>query len=102
MAKKNTLIAKTKTDFLKVMKDGLAKHVALTNEQTKKVYDVFVQIMKDTIATQNKLNLNGIGTFKVSNRKARMGRNPQTGKEIKIKASKTVGFRPTPSFKKEL
>ncbi len=99
---KNKMIAKTKTAFLKVMKENLAKHVNLTNEQTKKVYDTFIQIMKDTIAAENKLNLNGIGTFKVSHRKARIGRNPQTGKEIKIKASKTVGFRPTPSFKKAL
>jgi len=99
---KNKMIAKTKPAFLKVMKESLAKHVNLTNEQTKKVYDTFIQIMKDSIAAENKLNLNGIGTFKVSNRKARMGRNPQTGKEIKIKASKTVTFRPTPSFKKAL
>ena len=101
MAKK-TLIAKTKTAFLKMMKDSLSKHVNLTNEQTKKVYDTFIQIMKDSISAENKLNLNGIGTFKVSKRKARMGRNPQTGKEMKIKASKTVTFRPTPSFKKAL
>jgi len=99
---KNKMIAKTKPAFLKVMKESLAKHVNLTNEQTKKVYDTCIQIMKDSIAAENKLNLNGIGTFKVSNRKARMGRNPQTGKEIKIKASKTVTFRPTPSFKKAL
>ncbi len=102
MAKKTTLVAKTKTDFIKVMKDSLNKTVPLTNEQSKAIYDTFVQIMKETIANEEKLNLNGIGTFKVSHRKAREGRNPQTGKAIKIKASKTVGFRPTPSFKKEL
>jgi len=35
----------------------------------------------------------GFGTFKVRSRKARMGRNPKTGAKIKIKASKTVGFK---------
>ena len=42
------------------------------------------------------------GTFTVRNRKARKGRNPQTGEEIKIKASKTVGFKPSPTLKKSL
>ena len=35
----------------------------------------------------------GFGTFAVKNRKARMGRNPQSGQPIQIKASRTVGFR---------
>jgi DNA-binding protein HU-beta len=40
-----------------------------------------------------KVSLVGFGTFEVKKRKARKGRNPQTGEEIKIKASKSVGFR---------
>ncbi len=39
------------------------------------------------------VQITGFGTFAVKNRKARMGRNPQTNEPIKIKASKTVGFR---------
>ena len=42
------------------------------------------------------------GTFTVRTRKARKGRNPQTGEEIKIKASKTVGFKPAPTLKNSL
>lgn len=42
------------------------------------------------------------GTFTVRKRKARTGRNPQTGEKIKIKASKTVGFKPAPSLKSSL
>jgi len=41
----------------------------------------------------------GFGTFAVKKRKARTGRNPQTGEEIKIKASTTVGFKPSKKFK---
>ena len=41
----------------------------------------------------------GFGTFSVRKRKARMGRNPQTGEPIKIKASKTVAFKPSAKFK---
>ena len=44
----------------------------------------------------------GFGTFTVRARKARTGRNPQTGEAIKIKASKTVGFKPAPTLKNTL
>ena len=40
--------------------------------------------------------------FTLRTRKARKGRNPQTGEEIKIKASKTVGFKPAPTLKNSL
>lgn len=101
MAKKKvTLVATTKTDFIKVLKENSS--VTLTNDQAKQVYDVFTTILKDTVVAEKKINLNGVGTFKVSNRKARNGINPKTRAVIKIKASKSVGFKPAPSFKKEL
>jgi nucleoid DNA-binding protein len=59
-------------------------------------------ILKDTIISEGRLNLNGVGTFKVNERKARKGINPKTREEIKIPASKTVGFKPTTVLKEEL
>jgi DNA-binding protein HU-beta len=44
----------------------------------------------------------GFGTFTVRSRKARQGRNPQTGDVISIKASRTIGFKPAPNLKKGL
>lgn len=44
----------------------------------------------------------GFGTFTLKKRKGRIGRNPQTGAEIKIAPTKTVGFKPAPDFKKSL
>jgi DNA-binding protein HU-beta len=44
----------------------------------------------------------GFGSFQTVKRKARTGRNPQTGATIKIQASKTVRFRPGKAFKKSL
>ena len=44
----------------------------------------------------------GFGTFTVKKRKARTGRNPQTGETIRIKASKTVGFKPSQRFKESV
>ena len=48
------------------------------------------------------LQLVGFGTFAVKNRKARMGRNPQTNEPIQIKASRTVGFRPGAGLKEQV
>ncbi len=100
MAKKVKLVAVTKNDFVKAIKENVG--TALTNDQAKNVYDVFTAIIKDTVVAERKLNLNGFGTFKVTNRKARNGVNPKTRAVIKIKASKSVGFKPAPTFKKEL
>ena len=51
-------------------------------------------VMELTHPKEGKLTLTGFGTFQVEKRKARVGRNPRTGKEIKIPATKVVKFRP--------
>jgi len=48
------------------------------------------------------VQLVGFGSFTVRKRKARMGRNPQTGEKIRIAASKTVGFKPGKALKESL
>jgi DNA-binding protein HU-beta len=54
------------------------------------------------IKNTKRVQVPGFGTFSVRLRRARKGRNPQTGAAIKIKASRTVGFKPAPSLKKGL
>jgi DNA-binding protein HU-beta len=63
--------------------------------------EVFSQVGK-SVKKQGRFVYPGFGTFSLKKRKARAGRNPQTGAEIKIGASKTVGFRPAPELKKSL
>ena len=58
-----------------------------------------IAITKETIKKDGKLPLAGLGTFVLVNRKARTGRNPQTGQPIQIKASKAVRFRPGKDLK---
>ena len=55
--------------------------------------------IKKGVKKTKSVQLIGFGTFNVKHRKARTGRNPQTGASIKIKASKTVGFKPGKAFK---
>lgn len=65
------------------------------------VDDVFMNIGA-SIKKDKRFSYPGFGTWEVRARKARKGRNPQTGETIKIKASKTVGFRPAKAFKEKL
>ncbi len=62
---------------------------------------MFEEIAK-AIKKEKRFQMPGFGTFSVKTRKARTGRNPKTGEEIKIKASKTVGFKPAPTLKEKL
>jgi DNA-binding protein HU-beta len=55
--------------------------------------------IKQGVVKDGKVQLIGFGTFTVKKRKARTGRNPQTGATIKIKASKTVAFKPGKAMK---
>ena len=58
--------------------------------------------IRKAIKKDKRFTYPGFGTFTVRNRKARKGRNPQTGEEIKINASMTVGFKPAPTLKNSL
>ncbi len=70
----------------------------LANEMVEAVFEnVEMAIKKD-----KRFSYPGFGTFVVRTRKARKGRNPQTGEVIKIKASKTVGFRAAKNMKDKL
>lgn len=70
---------------------------------SKKDAEAVVAAFTDTVTTElkkgGKVQLVGFGTFEVSERAARTGRNPQTGKEMKIAASKAPKFKPGKAFK---
>ncbi len=72
---------------------GMAKSAGLTKADSERALNAFVTIAKTAIRKEGRLPLAGFGTFVVVNRKARTGRNPQTGQPIQIKASKVVRFR---------
>ena len=78
---------------------GIAKETGLTKAGAERALNSFVALSKAAIKKEGKLPLAGFGTFVVVNRKARTGRNPQTGAPIQIKASKVVRFRPGKELK---
>ena len=75
------------------MIEALAKETGLTKADVEKVFNGTFNLFKDELAKGNNVAVAGFGTFKVSKRAARTGRNPQTGATIKIAASKSVGFK---------
>ncbi len=74
----------------------------LTKRLTGDILDAAFDVISKAIKKEKRFAYPGFGTFTVRTRKARKGRNPQTGEEIKIKASKTVGFKPAPNLKNSL
>ena len=77
----------------------LAHQTELTKADTERVLDAFVQTVTTSVKKGDEVKLVGLGTFAKAKRKARMGRNPQTGKAIKIPAAWYPKFRPGSGFK---
>jgi DNA-binding protein HU-beta len=71
----------------------MAEDAGVTKVQAGAALDSFMEAVTKTLKSGNKLILVGFGTFSVSKRAARKGRNPQTGETIKIKAKKLARFK---------
>ncbi len=76
----------------------IAGDVKLTKAQAKAALESFVDAVEKTLKKGDKIALVGFGTFSVSKRKARTGRNPSTGAAIKIPAKKVVKFKAGKEF----
>jgi DNA-binding protein HU-beta len=77
-----------------------AKHDELPKKVTKELIMEFLATIEDElVSNQAKVRLDKVGIIQVKDRAARKGRNPQTGEEIKIPASKKVAFRAAKSLK---
>ena len=79
-----------------------AQNFDLNKREAEEIINELFAALRDEVAKSGRFSFPGFGTFTVRSRKARTGRNPQTGAEIKIPASKSVGFKPAPKFKESL
>ena len=73
--------------------DAIASEAGLSKADAKKALDGFVNATAGALKNGDRISLVGFGSFSVSKRAARKGRNPQTGKEITIKARKVVKLK---------
>lgn len=73
--------------------DAMAAEAGITKADAKKALDALVSATTSALKKGDRISLVGFGSFSISARSARTGRNPQTGKEIKIAAKKVVKFK---------
>ena len=73
--------------------EKVAAKTNLTNKDVTATVEALFETIQETLSKGEKVQVIGFGTFEVRERAARKGRNPQTGKEIKIAASKVPGFK---------
>lgn len=78
-----------KTELIAAMAD----QSGLSRKDAEKALKAFTDVVSDELKNDGKVQLVGFGTFEVSKRAAREGRNPQTGKVMKIEASKAPKFK---------
>lgn len=79
--------------------DQISKETGLTKKDSQNALEATISAVTKTLKKGQPVQLVGFGTFKVSKRKARTGRNPQTNEPIKIKACKAPTFRPGKALK---
>ena len=72
---------------------AIAEKADLTKTDSEKAVKAFIEAVGDALKAGDKVQLVGFGTFEVSERPARTGHNPRTGKSIKIPASKAPKFK---------
>ena len=82
--------------------EAVAKTSGLTKADATRAVDATFEAIKGALKKGDKITLIGFGTFGVSKRKARTGRNPQTGAEVKIPARNAVTFKVGTQLKNEV
>lgn len=75
------------------MIEAIANASGVTKADAERVFNATFELFKDELAKGEKISVSGFGVFKISERAARTGRNPQTGATINIAASKSVSFK---------
>jgi len=85
--KKSDLIAK------------IAEKSGMTKKDAEKSLNAFIETVTEALAAGDKIALVGFGTFETKKRAARKGKNPRTGEQIKIAASKAPAFKAGKAFK---
>jgi DNA-binding protein HU-beta len=89
----------TKADLIERVQ---ASRPDLSKRQVSDVVDSVFENLARAIRKDKRFSVPGFGTFSLKKRAGRVGRNPQTGAEIQIAPTKTVGFKPAPELKRSL
>ena len=85
----------TKTELIK----KLSEDCALTLKDAESAVNIFIDCITKTLAGGDKVELRGFGSFRTKQREARRGRNPKTGKAVKVPAKAVPFFNPGKEFR---
>ncbi len=88
----------TKADIIEAVYD----QIGFSKKETAEVVELVFETMKDTLAEGDKIKISGFGNFVVRDKRARPGRNPQTGEAITISERKVLTFKPSQVLKSAL
>jgi DNA-binding protein HU-beta len=88
----------TKAELVK----AVAEETKLTKKSAAEIMDVVFNAIGKAVKKDERFSYPGFGTWSLRSRKARRIRNPQTNEMMKLKASKTIGFRPAKELKETL
>lgn len=79
--------------------EKISTKLNISKKQAELALGAVVETILEGLETEGKIRVSDLGTFKVRDRAERKGRNPQTGEEIKIAASKVIAFKATKALK---
>lgn len=82
--------------------DTIYNQVGLSKNQSKRVVESLLEIIKQTLSKKENLLISGFGKFIVKDKAARKGRNPQTKEDLKLRARKVVVFRTSGVLRKKI
>ena len=91
-----------KTVTASALLQSVADHLGLKKSEAKAMVEGYTDVVKAYVLKGAKVKIGDIGMVMVRHRKARMGRNPQTGEPVKIKASKKLAFRQSAVMKAQV
>jgi len=93
-------VAMNKAELIESVQKGMGADT--TKRTAEEAVAAVLEAIAKGVKKDKKVQIIGFGTFEVKKRAARMGRNPKTGEAMKIKASKSVGFKPSSTLKASL
>jgi integration host factor subunit alpha len=88
----------TKADII----EGVYEKVGFSKKESAEIVELVFDTVKETLERGDKIKISGFGNFQVRQKNARVGRNPQTGREIEISARRVLTFRPSQVLKSAL
>jgi integration host factor alpha subunit len=88
----------TKADLI----EGLSNKLGMNKNEAEKAVNIMLDDIINALKAGERVNISGFGTFAVSAREARTGRNPKTGESIEISASRSAKFKPGKQLKDSL